>query len=286
MSGETLLHPEDLEKLEKQIKEPKYKTGFDRNFWIWENYESGGQYLLSADVARGDGKDNSVFHVFRIDTMEIVAEYQGKLPIDDFARLIHDGSKEYGFCMTVVENNSIGLSVLDKLKELKHPNLYHSIKSTHEYIEQHLADARSNSIAGFSTTMKTRPLIISKLEEFIRNKLIKINSLRLYNELKTFVWTNGKAAGMRGYTDDLVMACAIGCWIRDTALVANKRDLEYKKAFANCIGANSTNLDTRIKGMLSTRQRDQFGNAIVNRNSRPHAQQPSLSKEFLWILKG
>jgi len=286
MSGETLLHPEDLEKLEKQVKEPKYKTGFDRNFWIWENYESGGQYLLSADVARGDGKDNSVFHVFRIDTMEIVAEYQGKLPIDDFARLIYDGSKEYGFCMTVVENNSIGLSVLDKLKELKHPNLYHSIKSTHEYIEQHLADARSNSIAGFSTTMKTRPLIISKLEEFIRNKLIKINSLRLYNELKTFVWTNGKAAGMRGYTDDLVMACAIGCWIRDTALVANKRDLEYKKAFANCIGANSTNLDTRIKGMLSTRQRDQFGNAIVNRNSRPQAQQPSLSKEFLWILKG
>jgi hypothetical protein len=108
----------------------------------------------------------------------------------------------------------------------------------------------------------------------------------LYNELKTFVWNHGKAAAMRGYTDDLVMACAIGCWVRDTALVANKREMEYKRVFANCIGTNSTNLDTRIKGMLNTRQRDQFGNAIVNRNSRPQSQQPALSKDLLWILKG
>ena len=75
-----------------------------------------------------------------------------------------------------------------------------------------------SAIAGFTTSMKTRPLIIAKMEEFIRNKLITINSLRLFHELKTFIWYNGKPQAMKGYNDDLVMALAIACWVRDTAL--------------------------------------------------------------------
>ena len=42
--------------------------------------------------------------------------------------------------MLVVENNNIGYSVLDKLIDYAYPNLYHSIKSTHEYIEQYQAE--------------------------------------------------------------------------------------------------------------------------------------------------
>ena len=38
MSGETVFHPEDMEKLKGLVCEPKYRTGFDRNFWIWEEY--------------------------------------------------------------------------------------------------------------------------------------------------------------------------------------------------------------------------------------------------------
>ena len=79
-------------------------------------------------------------------------------------------------------------------------------------------------------SMKTRPLVIAKFEEFIRNKLITINSMRLANEIKTFVWHNGRPQAMRSYNDDLVIAAAIGCWVRDTALVTNKREIEYKKA--------------------------------------------------------
>ena len=73
--------------------------------------------------------------------------------------------------------------------------------------------------------MKTRPLIITKLEEFVRNKLIIIRSKRLFNEMKTFVWQNGKPQAMKKHNDDLIMALAIGCWIRDTALETNKRDI-------------------------------------------------------------
>ena len=35
MSGETVFHPDDLAIIEANLKDPKYKTGFDTNFWIW-----------------------------------------------------------------------------------------------------------------------------------------------------------------------------------------------------------------------------------------------------------
>ena len=70
-SGETVLHPDDISFIEQCIKEPKYRTGFDRNFWIWEEYKPENSYLLSADVARGDGNDYSVFHIFKLETIQI-----------------------------------------------------------------------------------------------------------------------------------------------------------------------------------------------------------------------
>ena len=90
MSGETVFAPEDIGKYSDMTRDPKYRTGFDRNLWIWENKQEGNTYLLAADVARGDGKDYSVCHVFKLETMEIVAEYQGKCTPDIFSRVLYD----------------------------------------------------------------------------------------------------------------------------------------------------------------------------------------------------
>ena len=235
MSGETVIHPEDMARIKQGLMEPKYKTGFDRNFWIWEEYQPGESYLLVADVARGDDKDSSVFHIMKLSTMEIIAEYKSKITPDLFANMLNEVGKEFGECLMVIENNSVGFAVLDKLRDMAYPNLYYSVKSTHEYIDSYLGETQSNAVAGFSTTSKTRPLIVAKMEEFIRNKLVRIYSARLFNELETFVWQNGRPQAMRMYNDDLVMAFAIGCWVRDTALEVNQRDVEYAKAF---LGAN------------------------------------------------
>ena len=65
MSGETVFSSDDIGKYMQSISEPKYRTGFDRNLWIWEERQQENSYLVSADVARGDGKDYSVCHVFK-----------------------------------------------------------------------------------------------------------------------------------------------------------------------------------------------------------------------------
>ena len=174
MSGETVFHPEDMEKLKSLVCEPKYRTGFDRNFWLWEEYREEFTYMISADVARGDGKDYSTFHIFKIETMEVVGEYQGKLTPDMFARMLLDVGRQFGECMLVVENNTIGWTVLDKLQEAAYPNLFYSYKSSHDYVDPLTAETKSNAVMGFSMTTKTRPLVVAKLEEFVRNKLVTV----------------------------------------------------------------------------------------------------------------
>jgi hypothetical protein len=80
-SGETVISAEDLEYLHNNIKEPKYRTGIDRNYWIWKEFKSEKSYVLVADVARGDGKDNSVFHIIDIDSVDywVIKELPDKI---------------------------------------------------------------------------------------------------------------------------------------------------------------------------------------------------------------
>jgi hypothetical protein len=275
-SGETVIDPECIEWLLAAVKTPKYRTGFDRNFWIWEEFDPTCNYLMVADVARGDGADYSTFHIIKLETLEIVGEYQGKPTLDMYANMLNQVGREYGGCMLVVENNNVGYSVLDKLSEYAYPNLYYSIKSTHEYIEQHQAEVLTSAVPGFTTSMKTRPLIVAKLEEFIRNKLIKIYSSRTINEMKTFIWKNGKPQAMKGYHDDLIMALAIACWVRDTALQANARELNYQKAFVNSIITTTTTLNTQIKGQHGYKKDNIFDKMNEAKD---------IYDEYKWIIK-
>jgi hypothetical protein len=84
--------------------------------------------LLIADVARGDGKDSSAFHVFKISSMQQVAEYLGKPSLDMYSNILNQVGKEYGNALLVVENIGIGISVLEKLELLGYTNLYYSMK--------------------------------------------------------------------------------------------------------------------------------------------------------------
>ena len=282
MSGETVVSPDDMTRLTDSVSEPKHRTGFDRNYWIWEDPQPGVGYLVSADVARGDGADNSVFHVFRIDTFEQVAEYQGKPNHDMFAMMLNSVGKEYGNALMVVENNNVGYNVLDKLQTLEYPSLYYSTKGSHEFVDNYAAEF-TNSVPGFSTTVKTRPLIIAKMEEFIRNNIIKINSPRSLREFQTFVWNNGKPEAMRGYNDDLVLSLSIACWVKDVALTTNKRENAYTAAMLGSMIKANTQINTTIPGMVGYKQTsDPFKKSIIQQQETAKKQM----EEFFWLYKG
>ena len=95
--------------------------------------------------------------------------------------------------------------------------------------------------------------------------------------MKTFIWNNGKAEAMRSYNDDLVMACSIGCWVRDTALIENQRNAEYKKAILGSMRTSNTTINTSIPGMRSYKKDGVFDK--MNQTKKTHEQ-------FPWLFKG
>ena len=276
-SGETVVHGDDLKRILENVVDPKYKTGFDRNYWIWEPPEAGREYIAVADVARGDGSDYSVCQILDLQTMRQVAEYQGKITPDMFAPLLGNMATEYNDALLVIENNSLGIGVISRLEEIGYGNIYYSVRSTHEYVDQATAEA-IGGVAGFTMSMKTRPLVIAKFEEFVRNKLITINSMRLANEVKTFIWHNGRPQAMRGYNDDLVIAACIGCWVRDTALTVNKREIEYKKAMIGGISVSNNTFSTKIEGMQGYKRPAKPQNTFQGNDGK--------SYDLSWIIKG
>ena len=93
---------------------------------------------------------------------------------------------------------------------------------------KHRADEKKLK-PGFSTTIKTRPLVISKIEQSFREKMIVIQSQRTLSECWTFVWHGNKAEARGGYNDDLLMALGIGLWVRDTALKLKQEGIDLTK---------------------------------------------------------
>ena len=218
------------------IKEPIEKTGFDRNLWVWKQPDYSKDYIVVADVSRGDGTDYSATQVFEVKDMVQCAEYKGKLSTTDYGHFLIDLATRYNDALLVVENNNIGWATIQTIIDRGYKNLFYQSKD-YKYvdIENQLNTNKYRSqdrsmVAGFSTTMKTKPLIIAKMEEYTREKLVKLHSNRLLDELFVYIYLNSKTEAMAGYNDDLVMSFAIALWVRDTALRIQKdnNDVQWK----------------------------------------------------------
>jgi hypothetical protein len=76
------------------------------------------------------------------------------------------------------------------------------------------------------------------MRDFLETKVANIKSIRLLEELRVFIWKNGKAQAMQSYNDDLVMSFAIGMYLRDTSLKFKTQNQDLARAALNNIGAN------------------------------------------------
>jgi hypothetical protein len=246
-SGETVIEPETLMFYkETHIQEPIEKGGFDGNLWKWEHADYSKSYMVVADVARGDGADYSTCHVLDVVNATQVAEYKGKVDTKDFGNFLVALSTEYNDALLVIENANIGWATIQQVIDRGYKNLFYMSKDL-KYIDvenQMTNRYRSEDkglVAGFSTTSKTRPLIISKLTDYFREKSVIVRSSRLIDELFTFIYMNGRAEAMKGYNDDLVMAFSIGMWVRDTALRLRQEGIDLTKSAVGSITSNTYN---------------------------------------------
>ena len=226
------------------LKDPIEKRGNNQDLWIWDYPNYSKNYLLTADCARGDGGDFSAFHVIDIETLEQVAEYKGQLTTKDYGNLLVSVATEYNNALLVVENNNVGWGTLQQVIDRDYQNTFYSaadltIVDVEKSYSNKLHSQDKKLVVGFTTTSKNRPLIISNLELFFRQKQVIMKSKRLFEELNVFIWNGHKAEAMRSYNDDLVMSMGIGLWVRETALRLRNDQIAYNKAIISKISKSA-----------------------------------------------
>ena len=286
-SGENFIGDEDLAWLHSMIRPPADRWGFDKNIWVWSRPSSGKNYVISADVSRGDSKDYSTFHVIDSQTGEIVAEYKGKTPPDRFAEILNEIGRKYNDALLCPENNSYGYATILRLKDLSYPKLYYAKRGT--YLGDYVP-TRNHDNAGFATTGKSRSMILTKLEEMIRNKQLLSYSSRLYDEVKTFVWKGNKAQAMKGYNDDLVMSLAIGSWICDTTSGVSKDSKALTDAMLKSMSVNRSTYDDFPSAASANQKNIDMNNRKIHKSQSAKDQGKRWKegsnglKEFSWLI--
>ena len=240
-SGDVVFYNEYLEFYEKTyIKEPLEKRGVDSSLWIWQPADYSRNYLVVADVARGDGKDYSAFHVIDIDSNTQVAEYRGQIGTKEYGHLLVGIATEYNEALLVVENASIGWASIQTVIDRGYSNLYYSPKSdsslTDSYFDKYMDTSKMTP--GFTMSSRLRPMVIGKFQEYINDRSVIIHSRRLLEEMKVFIWKNGRAEAQQGYNDDLVMSFGMAMFMRDTSYRFRQQNLDASRSTLNNITAN------------------------------------------------
>ena len=231
-SGEVVFYSEHLEYMTTSyVTDPMERRGVDKNLWVWEAPDYSRNYMVVADVARGDGKDYSAFHVFDLETNAQVAEFKSQLSPKEFGYMLVGIATEYNEALLVVENANIGWSTLDAILERNYRNLYYSPKSDSPSSDSYTRyEDTSKMVPGFTMSLKSRPLVINKGREYLGDHSVIIRSKRLIEEMKIFVWKNGRAEAQTGYNDDLVMSFNTAMYVRDTALKNKQQGIEMTRA--------------------------------------------------------
>lgn len=89
----------------------------DEDLFVWEYPNSRETYSLGADVAEATSAehDHQAFYIVKDSTGEIVVEYLGKIPINEYATLLYLMSNYYNECAILIERNSVGIGLIELL---------------------------------------------------------------------------------------------------------------------------------------------------------------------------
>ena len=183
---------------------------------IWRRPIVGHYYCIGGDVANGrdasdrrgstSDPDYSVAFALDVDTGEQVAvfEKQSCIP-DDFGAYMASLGYWYNRAFLVPERNSFGAAVVLWLMRNKYP--LEAIYATGRVP----GDRRPPEYhqLGYLTNNVTRPALLGQFQGAVVTGTVLVHDPRTLQQLRTFVWLNGKPQGQTGCHDDLVIGGAL-----------------------------------------------------------------------------
>ena len=184
---------------------------------VYEKFEEGHQYIITADVARGVSGDYSAFLVVDTTTIpyRLVARYKNNdiKPIL-FPNIIVDVAKNYNQAFVLVEVNDIGGQVADIIQyDLEYENLL--MCAMRGRAGQQLGQGFSGKKTQMGVKMSTavKQVGCSNLKVLIEDDKLVIPDYDCIAELTTFIQKGNSFQAEEGCNDDLAMCMVIFAWM-------------------------------------------------------------------------
>ena len=172
------------------------------------------EYCIGGDTA-GEGSDYFTGHVLDAKTGVQVAVLRHQFDADQYTRQMYCLGRYYKDALIGIEANFDSYPIME-LQRLGYPKQY-----TRE--AQDTYTGKTEKRFGFKTTSLTRPTILSKLIEIVREHCEVINDKATLEELLTIVRNEkGRIEAPQGGHDDLTMGLAIAHHIRDQVVFVNE----------------------------------------------------------------
>ena len=225
-SGDNVIPAETMKKIkENHIREPENKF-MGGVLWQWKEPIVGHRYIMGMDVSRGDSEDFTTFTIIDFDEREQVLEYIAKVPPDIVAEIAYKWAIMYNAFIVTDITGGMGVATSRKLQELGYKNLY--VDGVNPADKWKWDPKQEDKIPGINFNSK-RVLIVQAFEEALRFGF-GVRSQRLFNELNTFVYVNGRPDHQKGQHDDLIMAMAMAIYVGESSFSKLEKATEQAKA--------------------------------------------------------
>lgn len=220
-TGRPVFNPEQLQDCLKQTRDLEEKLALETDEWVHHNrgelqvyrkHDYGERYVVGADVAMGvRNGDYSVAQVLDSKKRQ-VATWRGQVHPDYFATILKALGEHYNEALICCENNSHGILTVTRLgKDFAYPHMYTEVQ--HDKITD-----RETVKLGFTTTSKTKPLIIDQLRASMREGELELNDKTTIREMLTYIVTEtGSMEAEHGCHDDCVMSLALANYVHEGA---------------------------------------------------------------------
>ena len=241
---------------------------------VAEEEDKTHSYVITVDVARGQGLDYSAFTVFDITNIpyKIVAKYKNNhvAPLV-FPNIINIIGKKYNNAYILIEVNDIGSQVSDVLHhDLEYENLFSTAwYGRHGQQLSGFVGGKRDSQFGVRTTKSMKKIGCSNLKALIEDDKLLIPDYDIISELTTFVSSADSFSAEEGANDDLIITLVLFAWMVDQQYF---KDLSNQNIRSNLYKNQLNELEdmTTPFGIISNglkeddREIDNMGNVWVN----------------------
>ena len=172
------------------------------------------KYCIGGDTA-GEGSDFFTGHVLDARTGVQVAHLKHQFDADQYTRQMYCLGKYYKDALICIEANFDSYPIME-LQRLGYLNMY-------VRLAQDTYTGKTEKRFGFKTTKLTRPTVISRLIEIVREHCEIINDRETLEELLTIVRNEkGRIEAPEGGHDDDMMGLAIAHEAREQVIFTNE----------------------------------------------------------------